>query len=52
MRVHLHCGTMSLRQADVLEYYLKKEPAVCAVSVFDRTQDVVVCYSGDRAAVF
>ena len=51
MRVHLHCGTMSLRQADVLEYYLKKEPAVCAVSVFDRTQDAVVCYSGDRAAV-
>ena len=51
MRVHLHCGAMSLRQADVLEYYLKKEPAVCAVSVFDRTQDAVVCYSGDRAAV-
>ena len=51
MRVHLHCGRMSLRQADVLEYYLKNEQAVCSVAVFDRTQDAVVCYSGDRAAV-
>jgi len=49
--VHLHCGRMSLRQADVLEYYLKNEKTVCSVAVFDRTQDAVVCYSGDRAAV-
>ena len=48
MRVHLHCGRMSLHQADVLEYYLKNEKGIAAVSVFDRTQDAVIRYTGDR----
>lgn len=51
MRVHLHCGRMSLHQADVLEYYLKNVPDVLDVTVYDRTQDAVVRYNGSRSAV-
>ena len=51
MRVHLHCGRMTLRQADVLEYYLKNEPNVVDVTVFDRTQDAVIRYRENRTGV-
>lgn len=51
MRVHLHCGTMSLHQADVLEYYLKKEAGILDAAVYDRTQDAVIRYQGSRAQV-
>ena len=51
MRVHLYCGRMSLHQADVLEYYLKNEASVLAVSVYDRTQDAVIRYGGSRADI-
>ena len=51
MRVHLHCGRMTLRQADVLEYYLKNEPDILDVTVFDRTQDAVIRYRQDRSGV-
>lgn len=48
MRVHLACRRMSLREADILEYYLKNVPGVTAVKVFDRTQDAIVVYAADR----
>ena len=51
LRVHMHCGPMSLRQADLLEYYLREAEGVTAVSVYDRTQDAVVLYTGARAGV-
>ena len=51
MRVHLNCRRMSLHQADVLEYYLRSVDGVREVSVFDRTQDAVICYCADRAAL-
>ena len=51
MRVHLNCVRMSLRQADVLEFYLKNVSGVTAVTVYDRTQDAVIRYGGSRAAV-
>ena len=51
MRVHLHCGRMSLHQADLLEYYLKNEESVLDVTVFDRTQDAVILYGNGRGAV-
>ena len=51
MRVHLHCGRMSLHQADVLEYYLRNEAGVLDVAVYDRTQDTVICYETQRGAV-
>ena len=42
---------MSLREADILEYYLKSISDVVSVKVFDRTQDAVVVYRGARAGV-
>ncbi len=51
LRVHLCCGRMTLRQADVLEYYLLSTDGVQSVKVFDRTQDAVVLYSSERENV-
>ena len=51
IRVHLNCRCMTLHQADVLEYYLRNVDGVREVSVFDRTQDAVITYRADRAAL-
>ena len=51
LRVHLHCGYMTLHQADVLEYYLRSISGVTEVKVYDRTQDAVVFYAGKRGDV-
>ena len=51
IRVHLNCRHMTLHQADVLEYYLRNVDGVREVSVFDRTQDAVIVYRADRAAL-
>lgn len=51
MRVHLNCRRMTLHQADVLEYYLRSVDGVSEASVFDRTQDAVIVYRADRAAL-
>lgn len=51
MRVHLYCRSMTLPQADLLEYYLKNVPDVSKVQVFDRTCDAVISYRQNRDAV-
>lgn len=51
MRVHAEIGRMSLREADVLEYYLRDVPGVRKVKVFDRTCDAVIEYAGEKEAV-
>ena len=51
MRVHLACRRMTLRQADILEYYLRNVDGVSEVAVYDRTQDAVIAYRTDRAAL-
>ena len=51
MRVHLDCRRMTLHQADVLEYYLRDIDGVSEVTVFDRTQDAMITYRADRAAL-
>ena len=51
MRVHLCCGRMTLRQADVLEYYLLAVDGVKSVKVYDRTQDAVVVYDAERESM-
>ena len=48
MRVHMNCVRMTLRQADVLEFYLRNIPGVTDVAVFDRTQDAVIRYRENR----
>ena len=51
IRVHLACRAMSLREADVLEYYLRAQEGVQAVKVYDRTQDAVVLYEAERGNI-
>ena len=51
LRVHLCKARMSLREADVLEYYLRAVPGVTRVQVLDRTCDAVIFYTGPRADV-
>ena len=51
MRIRTLCGAMSLRQADILEAYLKKVDGAKSVKVYDRTGDAVICYAGSRDAI-
>ena len=51
MRIRTLCGAMSLRQADILEAYLKKVDGAKSVQVYDRTGDAVICYVGSRDAM-
>ena len=48
LRAHLCCKRMTLRQADVLEYYLLAVDGVRSVKVYDRTRDAVVVYDAER----
>ena len=47
IRVHLFHKNMSLKEADLIEYYFRNLQQVKNVQVFDRTSDVVVFYRGD-----
>ncbi len=51
IRVHIIGRSMSFRQADILEIYLRAKPFVTAVKVFDRTGDAAIEYSGKRSEV-
>ena len=51
LRVHMMGNSMSLRQADILEAYLKKLDGTESVKVYDRTGDAVIRYTGSREAV-
>ena len=51
LRFHLHCGSMTLHQADVLEYYLRSIDGITAVKVYDRTCDAVIVYNCMRESV-
>lgn len=51
IRVHIMRPYMTMRQADILEYYLRSKPFVKTVKVYDRTGDAVICYSGKCRAV-
>lgn len=44
LRVHLCTPHLTLRQADIVEYYLRGIPGVTDVQVFDRTRDAVIRY--------
>ena len=36
MRVRFACGRMSLKEADILQYYLLNQESVTAVKVYER----------------
>lgn len=48
IRIHIMQNKMSYRQADILYYYLSSQKFVTSVKVFERVQDVTVCYIGSR----
>ena len=51
LRVHMAGSRMTLRQADILEAYLKKQAGTQSARVYDRTGDAVICYTGSRESV-
>ncbi|HJC13836.1 MAG TPA: heavy metal translocating P-type ATPase [Candidatus Agathobaculum intestinigallinarum] len=51
LRLRLHHRTLTLRQADLLETWLKGQPWVCEAAVHERTGCVILTYQGDRAQV-
>ena len=48
IRIHLCQERMTLRQADVLAYYLSGLDSVTSAKVYERTADAVICYQGSR----
>ncbi len=51
IRVHLCVNGMTLRQADVLEYYIRNIDGITDVKVYDRTADTVIFYCGSKKRI-
>lgn len=51
VRVHLIQPSMTMKQADILEYALLQHEAVTAVKVYDRSCDVTITYEGSRQEI-
>ena len=51
LRIHIVQDSMSYREADILEYALSECPFITKVTVQSRTQDVIICYGGERDKV-
>ena len=51
LRIHACVGRMTLSQADIFEYYLKNTDGVMDVTVYDRTCDAVIFFTGGRDGV-
>ncbi len=48
IRIHAPGRRMSIRDADILQYYLEQLPGVTKVQVYERTNDASICYTGER----
>ena len=48
LRFHLFQKRMTVRQADMLQYYLTALPGVKSAKVYELTADAAVVYEGDR----
>ena len=51
MRIHVKQARMTIRQADVLAYYLNGIDGVRQAQVYERTGDAVICYRCARETV-
>ena len=51
MRIHLYQKKMTCEEADLIQYYLLNQSFIHAVKIYERTQDVVIFYDGDRNAL-
>lgn len=48
IRIHLYQKELSVRQADLLQYYLCTLSGVASSKVYERTSDAVIFFSGNR----
>ena len=48
IRIHLTQKSMTYRQADILQCYLEAQTNVTRASIYVRTRDVAVFYTGSR----
>ena len=51
IRIHSCQKTMRADQADELQYYLTTKDFVTSVKIYDRTNDIVICYDTDRQEI-
>ncbi len=51
IRVHFIMPQMSLKQADILEYYLTSQKDITSVKIYERTQDAAISYTGKKENV-
>ncbi len=51
IRIHIFCGRMSCKEADILQYGLSCQPSVTMAKIYERSQDAVICYTGEREAI-
>lgn len=51
IRLKLKHGTMSVRQADILESWLCKQDQISRVTVHERTGCFILYYTGERARI-
>lgn len=51
IRIHLYQQRMSIREADLLMYYLDSLPGVLRAKVYENTADAVIFYEGDRSSI-
>ena len=48
LRIHVVQGRMTYAEADTLSWFLEKQENITDVKVYERTADVVICYTGER----
>ena len=51
MRVHFEQKKMTFQEADILQYYLSNCSNIESVKIYERNQDVTICFSGEREQV-
>ncbi|MBQ4530826.1 MAG: heavy metal translocating P-type ATPase [Lachnospiraceae bacterium] len=51
MRIHIVQKQMNFQEADILQYYLTSKYNIVSVKIYERTQDVAICYRGNRKRV-
>lgn len=51
MRIHVVKGRLTMREADILDYYMRSQKGVTKVSVSDRTGDATIHFVSDRQVI-
>lgn len=51
MRIHVLQDRMTFQEADMLQYYLSMQSGITSVKVREQTQDVSICYEGERSSL-